>query len=287
MNPSRPGAVAVVTESTSGVPPDLCRALEIEVVPLWIVRGDRSYRDGVDVTPDEFYRWLRDGPPYPTTSAPSPADFLAAYEAAAARGATEVVVLTLHAGLSAAWQNARLAAAEASIPVRVVDTRTAAASQGLLVVETARRLRAGRDVNEVVRWLEGSRSRVRLLAAVPDLRHLVRSGRVPGLAGSLADRAGVKPLFSLADGAIRPAGLARSVHGIRARLVAGPRRDRPLARRLLVAVTHADAPQEAEALVSDLQKVGPDELWVVPFTPVMAAHTGPGVIGVAWLALEE
>ncbi len=278
---------AVVTESTSGVPPDVCRDLGIVVVPLWIVRGDRSYRDGVDVTPDQFYRWLREGPPYPTTSAPSPADFLDAYRAAAEGGAAEAVVLTLHADLSAAWQNARLAAADSPIPVHVVDTRTAAAAEGLLAAEIARRLQDGQDTGRVLEWLQEARRAARLVAAVSDLRHLARSGRVPGIAGSLAERAGVKPLFSLADGVVRPAGVARTSSGVRARLLAGPARDRRRCRRLLAAVTHADAPQEADRLAADLRSLGPDELWVVPFTPVMAAHTGPQVVGVAWLPLPD
>ncbi|MDR7587819.1 MAG: DegV family protein [Armatimonadota bacterium] len=283
-----PPPVAVLTESTGGVPPDLCRELEIGIVPVWIVHRGRSYRDGVDVTPEQFDGWLREGPPYPTTSAPSPADFLDAYRAAAARGAAEIVVLALHAGLSGSWQNAHLAAADSPVPVHVVDTRTAAAAEGLLVVETARRLRAGETTAQVLRWLEGARFRARLVAAVPDLRHLVRSGRVPGLAATLADRAGVKPLFSLAGGTIRPAGVARTLEGVRRRLVAGPRRDRSRTRRLLVAVTHADAPLEADLLAAKLRDdVRPDELWVVPFTPVMAAHTGPGVLGVAWLGLSD
>jgi DegV family protein with EDD domain len=280
-------AAAVVTESTSGVPAALCQQLQIAVVPLWVVYGGRSYRDGVDVVPAEFYRWLQLGPPYPTTSAPSPADFLDAYRAAAERGATEVVALTLHAGLSAAWHNARLAASDSPIPVHVVDTRTAAAAQGLLVAEAARRLQAGQDTARVLAWLADACRRVRLVAAVSDLRHLARSGRIPGVAAELAGRAGLRPLFSLADGAIRPAGVARSPLGVRARLRAGPAADRSRARRLLVAVSHADAADEAASLAADLHQLAPDDLWVVPFTPVMAAHTGPGVVGVAWLAVDD
>lgn len=278
------GRVLVVTESACSLPPYLCAERNILVVPMWIVRGERSYRDGVDVTLPEVLAWLDRGPPYPTSSAPSPADYLTAFEEAVRRGAERILVLTVARWLSAAHEHARRAASRFPIPVEVVDTGTAAAAQGLVVQEAARRLEAGRALEEIVEWVKTVGSRARLVASVRSLDHLYRSGRVPGIAHLLNRRVGAVPLFAIGEGRIRRAALAANLSSAIRRMVAEVRRAGLRAARLHVAVTEAGMPDEAEHLASALRAEHPGPIPVFPFTPVMAVNTGPGVLGVAYLA---
>jgi DegV family protein with EDD domain len=251
---------------------------------MWIVRGEHSYRDGVDVTLREVLAWLEKGPPYPTSSAPSPADYLSAFEEAVRRGAERILVLTVARWLSAAHDHARRAAARFPTPVEVVDTGTAAAAQGLVVQEAARRLQAGWALEEVVEWVKTAGPRARLVALVRSLDHLHRSGRVPGIAYLLNRGVGAVPLFAVGGGRIRRTGLAANVSAAIRRMVGEVRRAGLRVARLHVAVTEAGMPEEAEHLASALRTEYAEPIPVFPFTPVMAVHTGPGVLGVAYLA---
>ncbi|MDR7541541.1 MAG: DegV family protein [Armatimonadota bacterium] len=277
------GAVLVVTESACSLPLTLCAELGILVVPMWIVRAERSYRDGVDVTLQEVLTWLEHGPPYPTSSAPSPADYLSTFEEAVRRDAGQILVLTVARWLSAAHEHARRAADRFPVPVEVVDTGTAAAAQGLVVREAARRLQAGWAVGEVVEWVKAAGPRARLVAVVRSLDHLHRSGRVPGIAYLLNRRAGAVPLFAIGGGRIRRAGLAANLAAAVRRMVAEVHRAGSRATRLHLAVTEAGMPEEAQHLAGALRSEGADPVPVFPFTPVMAVNTGPGVLGVAYL----
>ncbi|MDR7417187.1 MAG: DegV family protein [Armatimonadota bacterium] len=277
--------VAVVAESVCCLPPSLCAEWGILLVPMWILRGERGYRDGIDVTAQEVLAWLEQGPPYPTASAPSPADYLTAFEEAARMGAQRVLTLTVARWLSAAHDHARRAAARAPVPVEVVDTGTAAAAQGLVVREAARRIRAGTPVEEVVGWVAQAGARARLVALVRSLEHLARSGRIPRIVHLLNRRLGTVPLLAIGEGRVRRAGVAAGYEAAVRRLVGEVQRARRRASRLWVAVTEAGMREEAEGLVRTLQELRIAEaLDLFPFTPVMVVNTGPQVLGVAYLA---
>ncbi len=281
---ARVGVIGVITESIACLSVEAARDLGILVVPMWILRGERSYRDGADVTLTEVLTWLEEGPPYPTASAPSPADYLAAYHEAQRRGWEQALVLTVAGWLSGAHQHALRAAARASLRVRVVDTGTAAAAQGLVVEEAARRLRRGFEVEEVERWVREAGSRAWLVALVRSLEHLHRTGRVPRLARWLNRNLGAVPLLAIGGGRIRPVGIAAGVDAALERLVSRVRRASRRLPRLRARVTEADMQEEARRLAGAIgQLLGTGAVDVVPFTPVMAASTGPGVLGVAWV----
>ena len=276
--------VRVVTESVCCLPTSLCRELGVLLVPMWILRGERSYRDGVDVSTQEVLAWLEE-PPYPTASAPSPADYLAAFEEAARQGAEQVLVLTVARWLSGAYDHACRAAARAPLPVEAVDTGTAAAAQGLVVLEAVRRLQEGDSVKAVARWAEQAGPEAGLVALVRSLDHLYRSGRVPRIAHLLNRHLGAIPLLAIRGGQIRRAGLAASFPAAVRRLISEVRRARRSTAQLRVAVTEAGMSAEAEQLAGTLRILQlARELHLFPFTPVMALNTGPGVLGVAYLA---
>lgn len=279
--------VTVVTDSAAALPADLIERYGIQVVPLWLTVGGERYRDG-EIGLDELVR--RFDEPI-TTSAPSPGEF--ATVVADARRSGAVLVLTIASGMSTTHDSARLAAKLVSDSgdlddhaVTVVDTGTAAGAQALIVLAAARAAADGGDIADTLAAAERVAGRVRLVATVADLERLAQSGRVPDAARWIGDRLGVRPLFEFREGRPRPLRPAFSAEAARERIVQRCTTDAPggdpAAGRLHVTVLHALDPESADDLVARLDPLRPASLLVGPFSPVMVAHTGRGLAGLAW-----
>ena len=278
--------VAVVVDSSSSLPRDLLDRWDIRVVSHELVLGDRTFRDGVDIRPDEFYRLLQNGSGTPTTSSPGPAGFLEAFRSAGgAAGST--VCITLASDFSATYSSACLAARTASqeMPgsvIRVIDSRTAAGAEGLIALEAARAADAGADLEEVLSVVHDLIPRVNLLAFLDTLDYLRRSGRVPRIAALAGSLLGIRPLTELRLGEARMLERPRSRGRAMERLVAvmgGRVGERPVH----VIVMHAQASNDADDLSRRVQdRFDCREVFVSEFTPVMGAHLGPGLLGLAF-----
>lgn len=270
--------VTVVTDSAAALPAEVADRHGVRVVPLALHVGDDRYRDG-DLSLEELV--ARFDEPI-ATAAPAPGDFVAAIEDARRDG--PVVVLTVAAGISSTHDVAVLAAKEVGGPpgaVRVVDTGTAAGAQGLVVLAAARAAARGASLPTVVRVASEVAGRVRLVATVADLERLARSGRVPEAARWVGDRLGVRPLFEFRDGRARKLRPAFSREAALDRIVSrcahgggtGP---------LHVMVLHAVDPAAAATLARRVAELDPMTCMIGPFSPVMVAHTGRGLAGLAW-----
>ena len=294
--------VTVVTDSAAALPDELADRLGIRVVPLWLVIGDERHRDG-DLPLDELVR--RFSEPI-STSAPSPGEY--AEVIAAARRSGPVVVLTVSQRMSSSFESAVLAAKQVAdeaaqagtatsavrdpagpddLPtVTVLDTGTAAGAQGLVVLAAAEAAGAGADGPAVVAAVERVAGRVRLVATVADLERLAASGRVPEAARRIGDRLGVRPLFEFRDGRARPLRPAFSAAVALDRIVQrctadAPGRTPPPG-RLHATILHALDPATAEELRRRVEALQPASCHIAPFSPVMVAHTGRGLAGLAW-----
>lgn len=280
--------VGIVTESVATVPEADVTKLGIQVVPLPVRFGDVEYLDGADLSADEFYRRMVDEGALPTTAAPSPEAYRDACERAVAAGADEVVVLALSSSLSSTYDAARAGAAALGVPVQVVDTGTAAAAQGILVRYGAELAAGGASSAEVAAAVQRLAPHVGLIAVIPTLEHLRRGGRVGRLQGFAGDRLGIKPLIRLRGSDIAGSGVVRSLHAAYGRMVELVRREAAGAAALEVMVTHGGAPGDADELAGLFEGMALRRpLDIVPFTPVMGAHTGPGVVGVAYGAFPH
>jgi DegV family protein with EDD domain len=185
--------------------------------------------------------------------------------------------------MSSTHEAAVVGARAAGGQVRVVDTTTAAGAQGLVVLAAAECAAAGGTVEEVEGVALDVVSRVRLIAMVPNLDHLVRSGRVPNLAGWAGKRLGIAPLFEFSDGGAHPMRPARGAEAALDRIVSHWRRSRVDDARLHVAALHALAPESAQRLLDAVTaEVEPATVFSASFGAVMVAHTGPGLAGLAW-----
>jgi DegV family protein with EDD domain len=274
---------AIVLDSTADFPEAPDRFPNWRVVPLYVRFGAESYRDYVDIGPAEFYERLRGSDELPTTSQPTPQDFLAAYEELA--GYERVLSLHVSAKLSGTFASAESAAGEAGGRVRVIDTATASAAIAMLGLAIQRRLERGTTDEEVDGLVDRFKRESGLIFTLDTLEFLARGGRI-GRASSWAGQLlHIKPILTLAEGEVLP---IKRVRGNRkaiqefARAFREGTADGP---GLRVGIAHAEAPERMAALEKLVQDLRPQaEIEVATsLGPVVGTHAGPGTVGLFWL----
>jgi len=279
--------VAIVTDSVACIPQELAEKYGIEVVPIQLIFGDRTYRDGIDISPAEFYALLRRAKKLPTTAGALPGPFLEAYHKLSSK-TTSILCITLSAKLSGMFNSARQAmeTAKETLPgvtIELLDSETAAVAQGLVVLAAARAAASGKSLTEVVETTKSVMQRVHLLGMLDTLHYLVKGGHVfkaVALAGSLLK---IKPIFTITEGKAHPVTNPRTIPGGIKRMIQIMEQKIVKGQPLHVAVMHADAMDKAIELRNQISsRYDCTELFITEFTPVMGAHTGPGVIGIAF-----
>ena len=279
---------AIVLDSTADLPDAADRFPNWRVVPLYVQFGDESLRDGVDIEPAGFYERLRETSVFPTTSQPTPGDFLACYREL---GAYErIFSLHVSARVSGTLASAETAAAELGDGrVRAVDTETASASIAMLALAIQRRLDRGTSDEEVDALVERYKRERGLMFTVDTLEFLARGGRVGKAAAFAGTLLHVKPILSIRDGEVVPVKRVRGERNAFAELVAaleGETRDEPGFR---LGVAHAAAPERAaelEGLIRERRPHAELEL-VVALGAVIGAHAGPGTLALFWFADDD
>lgn len=288
----------VVTDSAAALPGDITAELSIAVVPIGLSV------DGHRVPPGET------APPgKATTSAPTPGDYLSVFDRPEA--ADGCLVITVSGRLSGCLQSATLAAEMTQAPVVIVDSQSAAGGQALVALAGARMLRQSSDIQAAAQLARQVASEVRLIGVLSEVKYLARTGRIPAWAGWAADKAHIKPIFAIRQGEIKRLRPAHSVQSAHRRIMERLRQSRPGAGGgaggdprgagggaggdprgagggagqpgLHVAVVHAQAPQDAQVLLDQINtEFSPATQMVGSFGEALQAAAGPGVSGLAW-----
>ena len=274
---------AIVLDSTADCPDPQARSRNWRMVPLYVRFGDETFRDYVDITPDEFYARLKDASEPPKSSQPTPADFAAVYEELA--GYEHVLAVMLSAKLSGTFESARLGAESAGDSrVTVIDSGVTSGGTVILADAIQRRLEAGTTMEEIDALVERFKQARGLLFTVETLEYLVRGGRVGKAAGLAGQLLSVKPILAFDDGEVAPLkrvrGRAKALAEFE-RLFLESTEDSP---DLHVGVGHAAAPEDAEALVTRMRAARPQASVDIVTTlgPVIGTHGGPGTLGLFW-----
>jgi DegV family protein with EDD domain len=279
--------VAIITDTTACIPQDKVKEYNIELVPIEVIFGDKVYRDGVDITPAEFYTMLRQADKLPTTSGSLPSAYLEAYRRASHRTGS-ILCITVSSKFSGMFNSARVAMEMAKKPlpdvvIEVLECTTAAAGQGLVVLAAAKAAALGKSLTEVVDTAGRVMPLVNLFATLDTLHYLVKGGRVPKAAALASSLLKIKPIFTVSDGDAYPVTNARTNPGAMRRILKIMGQKVVEGQPLHVAVMHADALNRAITLRNQISsQFDCAELFITEFTPVMGVHTGPGVIGVAF-----
>ncbi len=270
--------VAIVTDSTADLPSDLAVARSISVVPLTLHFEGRTFLDGVDITPAEFYRRLPTATVHPTTSQPSPGRFAETYTRLLADH-DDVVSIHISEKLSGTYASARQAAEMTDHKrVRVIDSHVVSMSLGLVTLAASVLAAQGLDGASVQCRIEEMRDGVETYFSVATLEFLRRGGRI-GRAGALMGSVlQVKPVLCIRDGQVTPLERVRTFERALHRIVELTRAvDR--GEGVCIIVGHADAQADAERVARELETVA-ETLLIQPLGPVVGAHAGPGVVGV-------
>ncbi|MFW3459561.1 DegV family protein [Streptomyces sp. 058-1L] len=271
--------VAVVTDSTAYLPRRTMERHGITAVPLTVVLGDQAWEEGTEISARSLALALQKRHSV-TTSRPSPEVFAETYRAAAGRGADAVVSLHLSAEFSGTYDAALLAAKDAPIPVRVVDTGMVAMALGFCALAAAESAEAGGSLDEVVAAAEKRAAGTSAYFYVDTLDYLRRGGRIGTAQALLGSALAVKPILQLDGGRIEMLEKVRTASKAIARLeeiVA----ERAGGAAVDIAVHHLAAPERAERLAERLRERVPGlvDLHVSEVGAVIGAHTGPGLLG--------
>ena len=278
--------VAVIVDSAASVPEEFSESPLTRIVPMRLHIGAETYRDGVDISAADFYRGQRQNAEAISTSAPTPADFLGAYTAASEVCESALTILVSGA-FSAAGRSAELARQEFSethpgFQIRTLDSQSAAGGQGLVAWEALKASLAGCGLEQTEARALAIRSRVRLIAYVDTLYYLWKSGRVAGIAHLGTSLLKLKPIFELSQSQVLTLAKPRTASR------AGEKMMEIMTERVGNSTVHAIimhvSAKEQALLLRDAVEERFDcaETFVTEFTPVMGAHIGPGMVGVAF-----
>lgn len=278
--------VAIVTDSATALPAEVTRTLGIQVAQMEITINGKTFVDGPGGGLDDFYTTLRTSGTMPTTSAPKPGAWLDAFRAAA-RQSNTIFCITLSSTLSAAYDAARVAAEVAvnelpDVQITVFDSRSAAGSEALLVLECARMARRGASLQKIDARARLLVDHLKLLAYLDTLEYIHRGGRVPKIAVWATSLLNIKPVLEFSAGKIGAIARPRSRSSAFRRIVKEATTDLQ-GKRAHINVMHADAADEADELLRVLDdRLECAEIFMTQFHPFMGTHTGPGLVGVSY-----
>lgn len=285
-------SVGILTDTTASIPQYLAAELQIELVPYHVIREGADLRDGVDVKPHafaEYLRGLKTDAKLPTTSFPSPGEYVAGFRKLAER-TREIVALTMTSKGSGAFQScvtaAELVRQEISdLQIEIVDTLQVAMAHGWAAIEAARLAKKDAALAQVVDRAHHVAKNAMMVQTADTLRYLYMGGRIGRAQHLMANWLNIKPLIGMQEGVISALGTARTRMRAYARMVELVNTHTAGARHVHLAFVHCGAEDQTESL-RDLyfQKANCIEEMTTPLSPALAVHSGPGTVGICCFA---
>ena len=275
------GNVKIVTDSTADLPKSLVEEFNIHVVPLKVLFGDEVYREGVDITPKQFFEKLAVSPQLPTTSQPSPGEFQEVYEELT-RDGSSVVSIHISSLLSGTYQSAVLAKKElASRDITIIDSKLVSMGLGMAVLAAAKAAKAGQKAEEIVRLVNELIKKIRLYFVVDTMDYLQKGGRIGKASAFLGTMLNIKPVLTLEEGLVVPLEKIRGKNKALDRLVEMAREFSEQHGVMQCALVHANALDDAiklhEMLIAQIKCC---EMMICDIGAVVGTHGGPGLIGI-------
>ncbi len=275
--------IALVTDSTATIPDDLLREYDIRVAPQVVIFGEETLRDGVDITPDQFYVRLSESEVLPTTSQATVGAFKEIFEPLVAEDAT-ILAFLISTGLSGTYQSAMQA--KDLFPdarIEIVDSATAAMALGFQVLGAARAIKEGASAEEAIAVAKSAQDTTGVIFIVDTLEFLHRGGRIGGAARLLGTALNLKPLLAVNEGKIEALERVRTKRKATARLLEIMEGRLAGKDKIRIATIHAAAEADALDLLREAEaRFKPIESVVSVASPAIGVHTGPGTLGLAY-----
>jgi DegV family protein with EDD domain len=279
--------IAFVTDSTAYIPSDLCRQHNITVTPQILIWGEQTYQDGVDILPAEYYTRLKDSKVMPTTSQVPIPVMQSAFQGLVDQG-YEVIGIFISSKLSGTMQSAiqaREALGSAAEKVTVLDSQTTAMALGFQVLAAARAAQDGASVQDCLALAEKTRAHTGVYFAVDTLEFLHRGGRIGGAQRLIGTALNMKPVLAVMGGRVEPVERIRTKGKALERVIELVSEQVKGKSNIRLATLHANAAAEAQTVLDKAsQQVGAVESLLTDVSPVVGTHTGPGTVGLAYLA---
>ncbi|TBH21934.1 DegV family protein [Thermus thermamylovorans] len=272
--------VALVTDSTADLPKPLRERLGVRVVPLYVNLGGKVYRDWEEITPGEIFQKVRQGEAFPTTSQPSPEDFLKTYQEAL-QEADHVLSVHISSKLSGTVQSAELAAQGFPGRVTVLDSQAASLGLGMMVLRAHELLAEGQGLEEVLGELKRIRQDHFVRFSVATLEFLKRGGRIGGAQALLGTLLGIKPILTLKEGRVEAVGRARGERKAKEEILKDFRAWAEAKGRIRLFFVYSADPGAVRELKEMVLATGfpVEEALVSELGAVIGSHTGPGTYG--------
>lgn len=273
-------AVKIVTDSIADLPAALAKKLDVSVIPLVVSFGNESFRDGIDLTPEQFYEKLKAAKEFPHTSVPAPGVFVELYDKLAEE-TDRIAVITVSSKLSGVYQVALqgIPLMHKKCRVEVIDSGWAAIAEGFIVMAAAKIANGGGGISEIKEAMKITASRIGFLATFDTLEYLRRGGRIGRAQAFLGSLLKINPIITLKDGLVEPVERVRSRAKALDQMVNFVRRYSKIEE---MAVENTASPVEEAALVERLGAFYPkDRIIRSRMTPAIGTHTGPGLLTVA------
>ncbi len=275
--------IALITDSTCDLPRQYLEQYNIEVVPLTIIWGEEQFRDGVDLSPEDFYQRLGKDPVIPTTSQPTPQEMVQAFESVKEKGADEIVILTISSAMSGTNESAKKAAELVDIPVHVQDSKANTMSLGWQVLAAARAREAGGDVQAMLSAAKKARGSMVLMISLDTLEFLHKGGRIGGASHFIGTLLNLKPQITVNhhSGEVEGGRRSRTRKKALTDLYTDFFAQIDSGKSLRVAVLHNAALEEVEEIANQIrEEFQPEELIIGIVSPVLGVHTGPGAVAI-------
>lgn len=272
--------IKVVTDSTADLPADIANELGIEVLPVYIIWNNQSFRDGVDMKIDEFYQRLATSQVLPTTSQPTIADFQNIYNKLAGQ-CEGIVSVHISSKISGTYNTALQAiqSLRGDSPIEVIDSKFNSIGLGLVAIGAARAAQAGGNLREVVEETQLAISQVRMFGVFDTLKYVIAGGRISRSVGGIATILNIKPMLTFKNGEVVRAGFTRTYSKAMARLVEFVKNNLPVQD---LAIVHSAAFTAAEKLKQELHGIFPeDRILMNQLGAALGVHGGPGMLLVA------
>lgn len=280
-------AIKIVTDSTCDIPSEIAEGLGITVVPVEVIFGTEAFKDGVELSPDEFYRRLIEGDHHPKTSQPAPGEFVRVFEDLG-KDADGIVSIHISGKLSRTLNAAEQAKsmADTDCPIEVIDSCHASMGLGLITMAAAKVADESGDMGDVVRTVKDTAGRAECFPLLDTLEYLQRGGRIGKARAMLGALLKLKPIIIIRDGEVQPMGRARTFTKGITLLKDTARKLSPIEELCIIYSTTPDIAQEVADNLRDLLREGKEPI-IARFGPSLGTHVGPGSIGVCLLRAKS
>jgi DegV family protein with EDD domain len=269
--------VQVITDSTSDIPQATVKELGIRIIPIYLRFGDKTYRDGIDISIDEFYSMLASSPVHPATSQPNPEDFTDVYKEYCDM-TDGIVSIHISSKISGTFNSATIAkkTLRSRCPIEVIDSKLNSGGLGLVAMAAARLAQAGAGFSEVVNETRRAINEVRMFGMFETIKYLARSGRVNKTIARASNILNVMPLLTFRDGEIVRTGLVRAISKGTDKIYAFVKNNAPISELIIVHSKVADRANQLKIRLGEF--IQEEKISVAELGAGLGVHGGPGVL---------